>query len=122
MVKSAELDWGTRCSRYVPAAIQLRESPNVASIFWVKSSIDSASMFDSIATRNWRIGPAVPSTGPAAVAYVNVPGPACGNCTVDETCGLVDGWIADRGCDAEDGCTQRPSAASAVGPAADAGP
>src|SRR5262245_49249159 len=82
-------------------------------------------MFDSIATWKSRIGPAVPSTGPATVAYANVPGPEFGNGTVDERSGLADGWIADRGWldpGEEDGCTQRPSAAAEAGPAADAGP
>ena len=49
-------------------AIQLRGSPKVSSTFAVKSVIETTSMFDSKASRKWRIGPAVPSTGPVVVA------------------------------------------------------
>ena len=38
-------------------------------------------MFDSMATWNLRIGPAVPSTGPVVFAYAYECGPECGNFT-----------------------------------------
>ena len=54
----------TCCSRYWPPAIQLRGSPRVALILAVKLLIATTVMFDSMATRNRRIGPDRPSTGP----------------------------------------------------------